>query len=202
MSKLKIALAGLLSMVIILLIWVLGHSIWIVVSGLSEPKFKAHVAVVLRAPVQAKTKPSAKLQASLDRAFEIYNDRQVQRIVVSGQVNDAGLLESKEMGQYLIRQGVPKEMIFVDNFGESLYLSAANTMRLLKPHENLRSVMVVGHYYELLRAKLSFRRCGFRVVYSSHADYFQWEDIWNHFPQEMLRYYQTLFKECPAPIVY
>ena len=200
MSKIKIALASLLALILSLLIWVLGHSAWMVYSGLSEAQFKAHVAVVLRGPVDAKTKPSVALKAKLDRAVALFNDRQVQRIVVSGQINNDGLMESKEMGQYLIRKGVPRELIFVDNFGETFFFSASNTERLLRPHENLRSVMLVGQYYELHRAKLIFGRCGFNVVYSSYARHFEWKDIWQKYPKEILSYYPSLFEECPAPI--
>lgn len=200
MSKLKIAIASLLALFLALFLWALGHCTWMVYSGLYEAPFKAHVAVVLRGPVLAKTKPSEALIANLDRAIALFNDRQVQRIVVTGQVNNDGLMESKEMGQYLIRKGIPRELIFVDNFGESIFYSASNTERLLKPHENLRSVMLVGQYYELHRAKLIFGRCGFNVVYSSYARHFEWKDLWEKFPKELLAYYPALFKTCPAPI--
>lgn len=202
MSRLRWFLAITLSAFAVLLGWFLLHTGWLLWDGLRDEPYNAHVAVVLGNQVMDDGKPSERLQARLDQAYHLYLERRVQRIIVSGGLAPNGQEEAISMGRYLVKRGVPKEMIFVDMLGNNTFQSARNTQRLLQHREDLRSVVVVSSYYHILRSKLAFQRCGFLAVYGSHARHFEWRDVWWAIPREVVAYYAYLLRDCPPPIEY
>jgi len=202
MSLFRWILAIILSALAVLCLWFVLHTAWLLWDGLRDEPFRAHVAVVMGNQVTEEGKLSPRLQARLDQAYELYLARQVQRIVVSGGLGAEGHQEAIEMGRYLVKRGIPKEMLFVDMLGNNTYQTARNTQRLLSNRDDLRSVIVVSSYYHILRSKLAFQRCGFLAVYGSHARHFEWRDIWWSIPREVLGYYAYLLQDCPPPIEY
>lgn len=199
-------LALFLAAVMVVLLWFVGHVGWMLVVGFQEElnneNLSAHVAVVMGNQVLGPAKPGPRLKARLDQAYELYNNRRVQRILVSGGLGQEGYEEAVEMGRYLVRRGIPKEMIFVDALGDDTFQTARNTQRMLEARPNLRSLVVVTSYHHILRSKLALQRCGFPVVYGSYARHFEWRDLWFSIPKEVLAYYQYLVRDCPPAITY
>lgn len=200
MARLKLALAIVLAVLGVLLLWFLGHVGWILYDGFTDEPYTAHVAVVFGNQIQENGEPSERLKARLDKAFELYADRRVQRVLVSGGLGVEGFQEAIEMGRYLVKRGVPKEMILVDPLGDTTYLTASNSKQMLFQTDNLRSVVVVSSYYHILRAKMAMMNCGFTAVYGAHSEYFEWRDLYWSLPREVLGFYSYLFKNCPPPV--
>jgi uncharacterized SAM-binding protein YcdF (DUF218 family) len=42
-----------------------------------------------------------------------------------------------------------------------------------------RSVLIISQYHHLPRARLAMRRFGIAPVYTAHARYFEWRDIYS-----------------------
>lgn len=201
MTKLKWILAILLSIVSVALLWFLGHVAWIVYDGLTDETYKAHVAFVQGQPLlEGKLSPES--IARLNNAFDLFNERRVQRILVSGGSDGDSFEEATKMGQYLVKRGVPQELIFVDQLGDNLFQTASQAQRILAPYEGLRSIAIMGSWYDILRSKQAFHHCGFLAVYGYHSHHFEWSDLWTHLPGEVFRFYPGILRKCPPPIAY
>ncbi len=199
MKTIKVIAAVILAGLGVILLAFVAHVSWLLYDGLTDEPFTAHVAVVMGNAVDAPGKPSPRLKSRLDKAYQLYLDRRVQRILVSGGVDDKSLQEGLEMGRYLVRRGIPKEMIWVDDLGDNTYRTASNAQMIMSPYRQFRSVVVVSNYYHILRSKLAFTNCGTLAVYGAHANHFEWRDVWWSIPREVLGFYAYMFKDCPAP---
>lgn len=200
-TSIKWILAVVLAVLAVLMLWFLGHVTWIAFDGLTDENYRAHVAVVKGQSLEGG-KLSPTVLARLDRTFEIYNRFQAKNIIVSGGPNFEGDQETVKMGQYLVKRGIPKEVIFVDPLGDNFFQTASQAQRILSPYEGLRSIVIIGSWYDILRSKQAYAHCGFLAVYGVQDRYFSWGDLWRHLPEEVFQYYPGIFKQCPAPIVY
>lgn len=197
-------LALLKVLLILLLVAALAHIGWMLWDGLTDEldneSRKAHVAVVFGNEILADGKPSPRLKARLDKVIELYENAQVESIIVSGGVDDTGNDEATIMGRYLVRNGIPKEVVEVDSLGDNTYLTAANVKRMLQYRTSHRILVVVTSYHHILRAKLALNKCGFSVVYGAYSRHFEWRDLWYSIPKEIAAYYAYLNGDCPDAI--
>ena len=103
------------------------------------------------------------------------------------------------MREYLVRRGVPSEAVLLDRQGITTYATAGNTNALMK-QRGLVSALVVTQYFHVPRMKLSLRRFGVKEVYSAHARYFEWRDLYS-IPRELiglLRYAARSYHQPPV----
>lgn len=182
------------------LLWFCAHVTWMLVYGLSDeyanPARRAQVAVVMGNEI-IEGKPSPRLQARLDRALELYQSGRIEMLILSGGVEESGADEALIMGRYLLRKGVPREVMMVDSLGDNTLLTAANVKRMLANYQTRRALVVVSSYYHLLRARMLMQKCGFNVVYTTKSNYFEWRDLWYSIPKEFASYYYYLNQKCP-----
>ncbi|KAA9327099.1 YdcF family protein [Hymenobacter busanensis] len=163
---------------LLLLAWVVAHSVWIARDGLRDTAQPADCILVLGNKVNEDGTPSARLQARLDKALALYRARLAPRIVVSGALGTEGHYEGWSMRQYLLRQGVRRADILVDNAGNTTLATAANFGRIAA-QRHFRSVIVVSQFYHLTRAKLLLQQAGNWRIFTAHASYFELRDIYS-----------------------
>lgn len=189
---------------VLALLWFILHVGYMVFEGLSDEldneHLKGNVGIVFGNEIQKDGKPSPRLKARLDRALELYNKARIESIIVSGGVDEAGHDEAVIMGRYLYKAGIPKEVITVDSLGDDTFLTAANVKRILEHHKTRRIMVVISNFHHILRAKLAMHKCGFKVVYGAHANYYEWRDLWYSIPKEFAAYYYYLNRSCPDPV--
>lgn len=173
----------------LLFCWFIIHLIVITIDGFNDKIQKADVAVVLGNKVYEQG-PSKRLQGRLDRAVEIYQQKMVDKIVVSGGIEPEGFNEAIIMKDYLMRQAVLEEDIILDQNGYNTYLTALNTKELSKRY-GFKSVLLISQFYHMTRIKLAFKKVGFEEIYSAHAKYFEWRDLYSLI-REFFAYYQYL----------
>ena len=154
----------------------LGHFTWFVAEGLTDELTPSDVAIVLGNQVYADGRPSARLAGRLDRALDLYRDKVVPNIIVSGALGVEGHNEAVVMRQYLIDKGVPAERVLADEFGFNTAATARNSARLMEAH-GWRSATAVSQYFHIARCKLAFRQAGISPVYGAHAHYFEARDV-------------------------
>lgn len=165
---------------------------WLVVDGLTDDISPSDLAVVLGNKVNPDGSPSARLEARLDRAVELYRTGQVRRLLVSGATGIEGVPEGDAMRAYLLTQGIPSEAILVDNAGADTWSTALNTTRIMRA-EDLESAIVVTQYFHISRTQLAFRKAGV-IAGSAHARHFELRDIYSTC-REVPAYISYLFRQ-------
>lgn len=168
--------------------WFIIHSTCILVDGLYDDTGKAELAIIFGNTVNKDGTLSPRLKARLDKGLELYKDSTIKKIFVSGGLGKEGHYEGTKMAEYLIAQGIPADVIQVDNKGNNTYLTAKNT---IETYPSLENVIVVTQYHHITRAKLAMRKVGIKHVYGIHCDYFEGGDVLSII-REFFAYYKYL----------
>lgn len=112
---------------------------------------QADAAIVLGAAVWAGT-PSPVLRARLDHALLLFQNKQIERIVVTGGVGRGdNMSEAEASAEYLVSKGVPAEAILLEEEGRSTYESL-KTASVLAHEANIRQVLLVSDPFHMLRS--------------------------------------------------
>jgi len=112
---------------------------------------QADAAIVLGAAVWAGT-PSPVLRARLDHALLLFQNKQIERIVVTGGVGRGdNMSEAEASAEYLVSKGVPAEAILLEQQGRSTYESL-KTAAVLAQEANIRQVLLVSDPFHMLRS--------------------------------------------------
>jgi vancomycin permeability regulator SanA len=187
-----------ISVLILIALWLIAALI-LIINGLKERVEPADVAVVLGNEVYLNGEPSPQLEARLDRAVELFRQRLFPQIVVSGGIETNGTDESLAMRQYLMRQGVPAEAIFLDPRGSDTMDTAEDTVALMN-QQGWKRIMIISQYFHLPRCRLAFRKAGIKHVLVSHARFFSWRDLWA-ITRELVAY-PVYYFETPAQLAH
>jgi vancomycin permeability regulator SanA len=157
---------------------ILASTVSIAISGLRDEIAPADVAVVLGNTVEPSGKPSARLQARLDKTIELYRRGLFKDTIVSGGVGKEGFDEAKVMQQYLVERGLPSERIQIDSQGNNTYLTAKYTAHVMS-ERRWHSAIAISQYFHLPRTKLALQRFGVKTVYTAHAEFFELRDLYS-----------------------
>ncbi|TGE06060.1 YdcF family protein [Hymenobacter fodinae] len=106
--------------------WFLLHCTWVAADGLTDDTQAADCLVVLGNTVNPDGTLSARLQARLDKALQLYQTGRSPWVFVSGGLGHQGYYEGTVMQQYLVAHGVPAAAILVDNTGNNTLATARN----------------------------------------------------------------------------
>ncbi|MDD2725442.1 MAG: YdcF family protein [Methylovulum sp.] len=161
----------------LLILW-LAVSLYLAVEGLQDRLGHADAALVLGNTVNPDGTPSPRLKARLDKTLALYQMGYFHTIISSGAVGKEGHDEAVVMKNYLLAHGVAATGIIADSRGNNTLASSQNTLQILK-QRNLTSVLVVSQYFHLPRSRWMLTRCHISSVYSAHADYFEWRDVYS-----------------------
>lgn len=172
----------------LLLLWFLVHESFIIVDGLRDEKVNCEIAIIFGTTVNADGTLSTRLQARLDAGIELYNNKTVKKLFVSGGLGKEGFEEGTKVAEYLVLKGVSESDIIVDNNGNNTRETAEN---FAKQFPNSESVIVVSQYFHISRAKLALHKAGVENVYGVHARYWEWRDVFS-LGREFIAYYRYL----------
>jgi vancomycin permeability regulator SanA len=164
--------------VIFLLLWLFGHLIYTTIDGLTDKKKQADLAVILGNKVNEDGTLSKRLAKRLECGLQLYRNKRVRKILVSGGLGKEGFYEGDKMKDYLTKNGVPDSVIIVDNLGSNTIATVDNTLRL-KDSLNFRSLIVISQYFHLTRTKMLFRKRHFENISSVSPKYFEFRDIYS-----------------------
>lgn len=184
----KRVIAFIKPIVIILIIWFMAHSIYIIIDGLTDNHTKADVAIVLGNKVNEDGNLSERLKARLDKSIELYNQKRVNYVIVSGGFGKEGFWEGKEMQEYLVKNKIPTKKILVDNFGTDTEKTVENSIKIM---DSLKfdSAISVSQYFHQTRTKKLFKNRGFDNIQSASPNYFEIRDLYSIF-REFVAYYK------------
>ena len=150
----------------------------LVARGMSDEIHEADVAVVLGNTVNPDGTPSRRLAARLDMTLDLYHRGMFKNITVSGGVGREGFDEAVVMKDYLTRRGVPQDQIIVDSHGLTTAATAKNVAAIAN-ERRWSSVLVISQYFHIPRCRLALSRVGIETVYTAHAHFFEFRDIYS-----------------------
>ncbi|OXM16468.1 SanA/YdcF family protein [Paenibacillus herberti] len=106
--------------------------------------------------------PSPGLKERLDLALKLYENGRVDKLIVSGGLDNNGskLTEAQGMRVYLVSKGVPKENILLENRATSTYQNLVFS-RQVGEQQGITSYLIVTHEYHAPRALDMARFLGF-----------------------------------------
>lgn len=153
---------------IILFVFFLVHSWFVLTDGLLENLRPADVGVIMGSQVKRTGIPSKRLKSRLERGIDLYNKKILSVLIVSGGFGKEGFDEAKVMKDYLKERGIPDVDIITDPNGNNSYLTAKNCSKIMK-EKHWKSVIIISDYFHLSRTKLAFEKFGVKDVRSSFA---------------------------------
>jgi vancomycin permeability regulator SanA len=190
MKILKSKWRRLAAVLLVFPLWFLIHTVLIVADGLTDEIAKTDAAVVLGNTVEPNGKPSARLKARLEKAFELYEKKLVGKIIVSGGFGAEGFEEADAMRDYLIAKNVPENDIILDRDGYNTHQTAVNARRIMQAND-FQSVTIVSQYFHITRTRLAFQKAGIENIAAAHAEYFEARDVYSLL-REFTGYYTYL----------
>ncbi|MES0490572.1 MAG: ElyC/SanA/YdcF family protein [Leptospirales bacterium] len=146
------------------------------------------MAIVLGASVKANGEPSPMLAERLEAAVKLYHQKNVSKILISGDSTDDYYDEIKIMKKQLLAKGIPAENLIEDGLGvrtlDSLY-------RARNVH-NIQEAIIVSQFYHLPRAIYLADHFGIKAVgFSASAPGIQ--PSFRHIFREFLARYLAFF---------
>ena len=168
MSRLIRFLLRLIFLVAVLFVLLVG---WIIYDGSRDGGATADCAGwSWGAPLASDGQPGAVLQARLDRAVALYKAQKFSALILCGGSDGTteGAPVVSAMVQYLIKQQIPDGALLQDASGTSVD-TAAHDVALYVKQQNLQSVMVITHYYDVTRMKIALKREGVPQITQEHV---------------------------------
>ena len=120
--------------------------------------------------------PSIRLISRLDKAIELYNNKSISKIIVSGGIDKNHLDESQIMYNYLLNKGIPKSNIIKDSLGYNTYKTAKNSLNMLTANEQL---LAISQFYHMSRIKLIYKKLGYPNISYAHSNYYELRDFYS-----------------------
>lgn len=189
MARLKMPLKYL---TILFVLWFTAHIVYATIDGLTDNQTKADVAIVFGNKVNEDGTLSSRLQARLDQAILLYKNGRVPAIIVSGGLGKEGFWEGDKMQEYLIQQGIPENVIIVDNYGNDTELTVRNSIKIMQ-EKGWRSAISVSQFFHQTRCKMLFKKSGLTDIESSSPDFFTFRDGYST-AREFVGFYVELLK--------
>ena len=171
----------------IFIIWFFGHLIYSSIDGLLDNNEKADLAVILGNKVNSDGSLSERLQKRVECGLQLYKNKRVSKILVSGGFGKEGFYEGTKMKDYLIKKGVPEAAILVDNKGNNTLATVENTLKL-KDSLKFKSLIIVSQYFHITRTKMLFKKRNFNQVSGVSPNYFEIRDLYS-LTREFFAYY-------------
>jgi vancomycin permeability regulator SanA len=106
------------------------------------------------------------LQSRLDTATELYRNKKITKIILSGDSQSLGHDEVTPMARYLVRQGIPEAVLTLDTHGLGTYESC---YRLVHQYGNPATILITNAFH-LARAVTTCRSLGSNAIGFEVAD--------------------------------
>ena len=150
----------------------LGYGMFLYVQKSAEPFIyaaadapPAQAVMILGASVTSGGELSPVLKDRADKALELYHAGTVKKILVTGDNSTLSHNEVNPVGMYLLKEGIPKDDIFLDHAGFDTYSSVYRARDVFM----VQGVAIVSQEFHLPRAVYAARALGLQA-YGIHAD--------------------------------
>lgn len=150
----------------------------LVAAGVLANAAPADVAVVLGNTVAPDGRPSPRLAARLDRAYDCHAAARCRVLFVSGGIDRAGRDEAAVMRDYLIARGVPANRVVADSLGNDTWATAAHASAYMREH-GYASATAITQYFHVPRTMLALRRHGVPRVGGAAPRFIEARDLYS-----------------------
>lgn len=120
----------------------------------------AYTGIVLGARVNDRGFPSGVLRDRLLMAIELYDAKKIQRILVSGDHGQEEYDEVNAMRLFLVKNGIPDSLIFMDHAGFDTYSSMVRAKEVFC----IDTAIIITQDFHLQRAVFTARTIGIEAV--------------------------------------
>lgn len=121
----------------------------------SPPRFPKEYAIVLGASVHGDSL-SGVLKARMETAIELYNNKLVKNILMSGDGTDSYYSETAAMKKFALKSGIPEEALVTDEKGYNTYATILRAKEVF----NAKSAYIISQNFHLTRAVWIAREIG------------------------------------------
>jgi SanA protein len=140
------------------------HKIFSNVENVTDKDF----AIVLGAAIKNNNQPGNYLKYRLDDAITLYQSGRVKKILISGDNGEDAHDEISVMNNYLVKNGVPQDIIFGDYAGFDTY----STMERAEKIFGIENAIIVSQGFHLPRAVYIAREKGIDAIgYSTRQSF-------------------------------
>ncbi|QYN50839.1 MULTISPECIES: YdcF family protein [Apibacter] len=178
--------------IILLFLWFILHTIAIIIDGNQEDTRDADVGVIFG----TKNKKDGSMPMSLIRRLNIglklYNEGQVQKLIVSGGLANKNFCEADLMQEYLLEHGVLLSDIILDNKALNTEENVENSLKIMKDN-NYRKLIIISQYYHISRIKLMYYKLGFYNLGSASSHHYSKRHHYMSLIREFFAYYYYYF---------
>lgn len=130
--------------------------------GTTDYRRNADAAVVFGARVYVDGNLSVALRERMDTAIELYDQGLIDKLIVSGGIEEGNIDEAQAMYNYALAKGVPSTSLLIDRYGDSTEKSVKNTIMLAKRYK-LKKVIATSSFYHMPRIKMLYNLSNFDV---------------------------------------
>lgn len=138
-------------------------AVWISTSGSRDDAETADAALLLGANLMTDGRPGPSLVGRAERAAQLYRDRLVPMVVVTGGVAQAGRTEGEVARDLLVAAGVPPEAILVERRARNTEENFACVAAMLEGRPT-RKVLLVTEPWHMPRAMYQGERYGLELL--------------------------------------
>jgi len=117
---------------------------------------KAYIGIVLGAYVWNNTYPSYVLRDRLNGAIRLYKAKKIDKILLSGDHGQKEYDEVNTMKKYLLDNGIPENIIFLDHAGFDTYSSMARANKVFE----VTDAIVITQDFHIARSVYLARKNG------------------------------------------
>lgn len=134
------------------------------VNNVEEREF----AIVLGAGIKSNGTPGSYLAQRLNGALKLYFSGKVKRILLTGDNSNKHYDEISVMNNYLVKKGVPQNVIFADYAGFDTYTSMERADKIF----NIKEAIIVSQGFHLPRSVYVARFKGIDAVgFTTNSNY-------------------------------
>ncbi len=131
--------------------------------GTTDYRRDADAAVVFGARVYENGSLSLALRERMETAVELYEEGYVDKLIVSGGIEEGGVDEAQAMYNYAVSAGVPSSALLIDRYGDSTELSVKNTIKLAENY-GLSKIIATSRFYHMPRIKMLYNLSNIDVL--------------------------------------
>lgn len=143
----------------------------------NSPQRTPQVALIFGAGILNNETPSVTLKNRLDIGLNLYNDKKIKALIVSGDNSNSNYNEPAVMKDYLLSKGVPTNIIFEDFGG----VRTADSCYRAKNYFNVNEIYLITQEFHIPRAKYLCDSLGLKSIPISAQSSRLYTQAWGYF---------------------
>ncbi len=180
---------------VLVLVWLLGVTAWIVWIGERDQAAHADAIIVLGAAAY-DAKPSPVFQERIRHGLDLYRAGYAPLLIFTGGYGGRGarFSESQVARRYALKQGVPDDAILIETASRNTVQNLVEAKRLMDQH-GIHRVIIVSDPLHMARALRLSREMGIDALASSTPStrFRSFHTSWRFLLQEIYYFHRDMF---------